>query len=219
MYPQNTHVSAGSPNRSFLAVAVLGIAVVGLLVFGVWAFMNYLDQKNNVDAIVGKAVDTAKQEQKDVDDAAFAEQEKQPTVKLAGPSDLGGATVSYPKTWSAYVDKDGTGGVYAAYLHPGAVKSISQKAINAVVITVEDREYEATLKTYDSTVAKGDLKASPVKLGDQVGTRLDGTFSKDVQGAEVLFKLRDKTLSVAVQSNDYLSDFNNIILPSLTFNP
>lgn len=219
MNPQSPQPHVRGSRGPVIASIVLGVLSLVLAVFGAWSFVNYMHHKNDVDAIVGKAVDVAKQEQKTADEAAFAEEEKLPTVKLAGPSDLGSVNLSYPKTWSAYVDKSGTGGEYVAYLNPGEVKSVSQKAINAVVVSVKDDEYEDVLKSYGNLVENGDLKASPVTLGDQVGTRMEGTFSKDVQGAEVLFKLRDKTLSIKAQSNDYLGDFNNIILPSLTFNP
>jgi len=209
----------GNTNPLLISSIFLGVLTVGLLVFGIWAFINYMDQKNNVDAKISDAVATAKKQQTDTDEAAFAEREKQPTRQLIGPVDLGKVTVSYPKTWSVYVDKDGTTGAYAAYMHPGSVQSVSQKITNAVLVSVDDKKYEDSLKSYDSQVAKGDLRASAVKVGDLQGTRLDGTFSKDIQGAVALFKLRDKTVKIAVQLNDYMGDFNNIILPSLKFNP
>ena len=209
----------GNINPLLITSVVLGVLVVGLLAFGVWSFMNYMNQKNNVDAIVSSAVNVAKQEQLEADEKSFLEREKLPTRQLVGPSDLGKATIDYPKTWSVYIDKDGTNSTYTAYLHPGAVGSVTQRAVNAVVVSVESKEYEDSLNAYTSAVEKGDLKASPVTIAEQQGTRLDGTFSKDVQGSAVLFKLRDKTLKISVQSNDYLGDFNNIILPSLKFNP
>jgi hypothetical protein len=35
----------------------------------------------------------------------------------------------------------------------------------------------------------------------------------------LVIKVRDKTLEISTESNDYLNDFNNIILASLTFVP
>jgi len=35
----------------------------------------------------------------------------------------------------------------------------------------------------------------------------------------LIIRVRDKTLKISTQSNDYLNDFNNIILSSLTFAP
>lgn len=209
----------GSVNPLLVASIVLGLLLAGSLAFGAWAFVNYMDQKNNVDAIVAKAVDSAKLDQAEADEKSFLEREKLPTRQLKGPSDLGTVTMDYPKTWSVYIDKDGSNGNYVAQLHPGVVRPVNQKQLNAVVVSVESRSYEDTLKTFDSAVERGELKASPVTAGDQQGTRLDGKFSNDIQGSAVLFKLRDKTLRVTVQSNDYLGDFNNIVLPSLKFNP
>ncbi len=215
----NSNDQRGSVNPLLLTSILLGVMVAGLLGFGAWSYVNYVDQKDNVDAKISDAVSVAKKEQNDANEKDFIEREKQPTRQLVGPSDLGKMTFSYPKTWSVYVDKDGTSGPYVAYLNPGSVNSVSQKVINAVVVSVEDKKYEDSLSFFETAITKGELKASPVKVGDQQGTRLDGTFSKEIQGTEVLFKLRDKTLKVAVQSNDFVGDFNNIILPSLTFNP
>jgi len=209
----------GNANPLVIVSILLGVLVVAVAGFGVWAFVNYMEQKNNVDGIVAKAVETAKKEQTTADEELFLEREKQPTRQLLGPSDLGSVKFDYPKTWSVYVDKDGSGGSYVAYLHPGSVLSITQRAVNALVVSVEDKEYEDSLKAYDGQVQKGELKAVPIKSGEEQGTRLDGTFSKDIRGAVVLFKLRDKTLKLAIQSNDFLGDFNNIILTSLKFNP
>lgn len=209
----------GSVSPLLIASVVLGVLLAGSLGFGAWAFVNYMHQKNDVDAIVASEVAEAKQQQSVEDEKSFLEREKSPVRELVGPSDLGKVTVDYPKTWSVYVDKDGSGGTYFAYLNPGSVKSVSQKQVNAVVISVESKGYEDVLRSFNNDVEKGDLKATPVTIADQEGTRLDGTFDDNIQGAAVLFKLRDKTLKVAVQSNDYISDFNNIILPSLKFNP
>jgi hypothetical protein len=217
MNPESHH---GNSNPLLVVSILLGVLVVGLGVFSTWAFMNYSEQKNNVDGIVSKAVEAAKKEQTDADEKSFLEREKKPTRKLTGPSDLGSVSFEYPKTWSVYIDKDGSGGTYTSFLNPGEVNSAGQKATsNALVVSVETKDYAGVLKSFDPLVTKGDLKATPVKVGDQQGTRLDGTFSKDVQGASVLFKLRDKTLKITVQSNDYISDFNNIVLTSLKFNP
>ena len=38
-------------------------------------------------------------------------------------------------------------------------------------------------------------------------------------GAMLIIPVRDKTLQIYTESSDYLSDFNNIVLPSLTFVP
>jgi hypothetical protein len=209
----------GEVNPLLLISIVLTILVLGLGSFSIWAYVNYADQKNNVDQKIAAAVATAKQQQTAADQAVFAEQEKQPTRQFVGPDDLGRVQVSYPKTWSVYVDRDGSGNSnYEAYFAVGVVPPLLSKIPYALRITVENKTYEDVLKAYQDTVKKGDLRSSAITLQGQTGTRLDGKFSKDISGSMVLFKVRDKTLEVYTQSPSFASDYDKIILPSLTFN-
>ena len=44
------------------------------------------------------------------------------------------------------------------------------------------------------------------------GTRLDGNFSKNIRGAAVIYKVRDKTATVRTDANEtFKADFNKII--------
>lgn len=205
-------------NPLLLVSVVLTILVLGLGSFSIWAYVNYNDQKDNVDQKISAAVATAKKQQSDVDAVTFAEQEKQPTRKFTGPSDLGSVELSYPKTWSVYVDKDGNNSNYEAYFAAGVVPPISGKTPYALRVTVERKAYEDVIQAYQSKVKKGELKSSSITLQGQTGTRLDGSFSDDVKGSMVLFKVRDKTLEVYTQSDTFASDYEKIILPSLSFN-
>jgi hypothetical protein len=209
----------GEVNPLLLISIVLTILVLGLGSFSIWAYVNYTDQKNNVDQKISAAVADAKRQQISDDEAKFAEREKQPTRQFVGPDDLGRVQVNYPKTWSVYVDKDGSSNTnYEAYLAAGTVPPIVSKTPYALRITVENKSYEDVLRAYQDVVKKGDLKSTAVTLQGQAGTRLDGKFSTTVSGSMVLFKVRDKTLEVYTQSPTFASDYNNIILPSLIFN-
>jgi hypothetical protein len=44
------------------------------------------------------------------------------------------------------------------------------------------------------------------------------TQEQNQNGAMVIIKVRDKTLQISTQSNEYINDFNNI-LNTLTFSP
>ncbi len=215
----NHATERGEVNPLLLLSIVLTVLVLGLGSFSIWAYINYTDQKNNVDQKISAAVADAKRQQASDDEAKFAEREKQPTRTFVGPDDLGRVQVSYPKTWSVYVDKDGSGNTnYEAYFSPGAVPPTLGKSPYALRITVENKTYETVLQAYQDIVKKGDLKSSPVTLQGQTGTRLDGKFTKDISGSMVLFKVRDKTLEVYTQSPTFAADYDTTILPSLTFN-
>lgn len=198
---------------------ILSVLVVVLGGLSIWAFINYQDQKNNVDVKIEAAVAVAQQHQAEEDEKAFAEREKLPSRQLVGPIDLGQLTFEYPKTWSVYIDKDGSGGDYEAYLHPGAVLALAKNQPVALHVSIVSEDYDTEVKKFREAVNKGDLKATPIAVQGQNGTRLDGSFSKEHQGAMVLLKLRDKTIIVATESKDYVGDFNDVVVASLKFNP
>lgn len=210
--------SAGFVPVSLVLNFILAIVLVGVAGFAIWAFVNYQDQKDNVDAKVAEAVQDAKAAQQKEDQAAFLEQEKLPTRKLTGPEELGSVTIDYPKTWSVYLANNGDKNRFEAYLHPGAVPALDSRSAYALRVSVVDTSYEASVKSFDQRVRDGDLKATPTKLNSTDGLRLDGNFSDTVEGSMVLFKVRDKTLRVFTENKSFVGDFDKIILPSLKFN-
>ena len=183
-----------------------------VLALGIWALVNYLDQKNNVDTKVETAVSTAVKEQGDELAANFAEEEKKPNRTFAGPEDYGSLSFSYPKTWSIYVNKDASSGdVYEAYLNPISVPPIKATQQYALHVTIESKDYDQVIKGYESQVKKGDLRSSAVSAGGVDGTRLDGTFTKDIRGAAVIFKIRDKTATIRTDADTFKPDFDALV--------
>jgi hypothetical protein len=191
------------------------IAASGVMI---WALINYFDQKNNVDAKVSTAVATAKKDQADADEAKFNEREKEPNRQFVGPDDYGQVTFDYPKTWSVYVDKDATtSSSYQAYLNPVAVPPVTTSQQYALRVTIETKDYDQVLTGYQSLVKKGDLVSSAVKIDGDNGTRLDGTFTKDIRGSAVIFKIRDKTVTIRTDADTFRTDFDALIA-SIVFN-
>lgn len=215
-----SRVESGMTHPLLVVTVVLAFLTVGLGGFSVWAFVNYQDYKNNADTKIADAVAAAKQMQTDADQATFAEQEKQPTRQLVGPADLGKVTVSYPKTWSVYVDKDGTGNnaVYEAYFYPSTVPPLSSDTPYALRISITGGKYETVLATFSERLKTGKLVAAPVTISGVDGMRLDGAFSDKVRGSMVLLKIRDKTLQVYTEADMFKSDFDNYIVKTLEFN-
>ena len=197
------------------------ISIILVLIFGsvmIWALVNYNDQKTNVDAKITAAVADAKKAQAEEDESKFAEREKDPNKDFVGPSDLGQIQFKYPKTWSAYKNIE-TASTLEAYLQPGVVHPVSSRQAYALRVSVLDRPYEQELKTYQGLVQKGDLRSSPVTVNGFNGNRIDGKFSKDIEGSMVVFKVRDKTLKIFTESPTFRGDFDGIILKTLKFNP
>jgi len=195
------------------------IAIIGLIVLvtvtgglAIWAYLNYNEQKTNVDGKVGIAVAEAKKEQGDVDEAKFAEREKEPNRQFVGPDDYGRLTFSYPKTWSVYVARDvSRGGTYEAYLNPVTVPPVSATQQFSLRVLVEEKDYDQVIRSYDALVKKGDLRTSSASANGNTGTRIDGSFTKDIRGSAVVYKIRDKTVTVRTDADTFKPDFEAII--------
>lgn len=203
----------GHVSGSLIAVILLSIGIVALAGLSIWLFIQYSDQKNNVDAKIQAAEAEAVKTTQEKEEAKFAEREKEPNLDFVGPDDYGRLTFKYPKTWSVYVAKDVTeGGNFEAYLNRKVVPPVGDSSQRyALRVLIENEDYDNVIAAYDGRVKKGDLKSSTVSANGVSGARLDGSFSKDIRGAVVIFKLRDKTISVFTDADTFKPDFEKII--------
>jgi hypothetical protein len=205
--PEKHHI-----NGWLIATIVLILVATGLIALSVWLYFNYNGQKTNVDGKIETAVSAAKKDQVNLDNIKQTESEKLPNRQFVGPDDYGRVTFDYPKTWSVYVDQDATdGGTFEAYLNPITVPPISSSQQYALRVIIEQKDYDKAIASYNSSVKNGDLKASSVVADGNSGTRLDGTFSEDVRGSAVLFKIRDKTLTIRTDATTFAPDFDKLV--------
>lgn len=210
----------GSINGSIFAIVALVILVLLFGSFGVWSYMNYQEQKTNVDQKVADATAAAVLASSEKLQAKFEEDEKKPLRLFVGPSDYGRLSFDYPKTWSAFQESDvsqGGGVTYAAYLNPGVVPPVSETTKFALRITIEQKIYDKALDEYANQIKKGELKSSVYVDGTRTGTRLTGNFNKDIVGTAVLIKMRDRTLTLRTDGDVFLPDFE-AILRTVEFN-
>ncbi|MFZ2836133.1 hypothetical protein D3C85_191620 [compost metagenome] len=209
----NTHIhERGAVSGLLIATISLTLLAIAAGAVAIWAYMNYIEQKTNVDTKIEAAVVTAKKEQADIEEEKFAERDKLPNRQFTGPDDYGRLTFDYSKQWSVFVAKDATsGGIYEAYLNPGVVPPVSATTQYALRVTIEDKEYDSALATYAPLVKKGDLKSSAVSANGVDGTRFDGSFTKDIRGAAVVYKIRDKTVTVRTDADTFKPDFDTLV--------
>lgn len=211
---------SGAINGSIFAIIALVILVLVFGSFSIWAYINYLDNKNNVDTKVSEAVAKAVLDQSNADEEKFAAREKEPMRQFVGPSDYGRLTFDYPKTWSAYQATDvseGGGATYEAYLNPILVPPITDTQKFALRVTIEQKTYDQSVESYDSAIRDGDLKSSVYSDGKHTGTKLVGNFSEDIYGTAILLKMRDRTLTLRTDGDVFAKDFANL-LKTVKFN-
>ncbi len=220
-----------SQGGSIATVALIGflvLALFGALGFGLWANKGKTDYKSNFDSKVSVAVSEALGKQEKELAEKYSEEAKKPNKTFKGPVTYGSIVFDYPKTWSAYVDLSSTSQPINAYFHPNEVPGTGGQTMTHYALRVElvNSVYSQVIQQLSSGIKDSSLTASafvPEKLKStsnvQPGTRFDGQIEKEVDGALVAIQTRDKTLKIYTQSKDYLNDFNNVVLPSLTFAP
>ena len=202
----------GGVSGSLIAIIALVILVIGAGSAAIWAYMNYNDQKVNVDSKISVAVAQAEKKQFDADFLKFQEEEKQPNRQFVGPDDYGRLTFNYPKTWSAYISKDvKKGGTFEAFLNPVVVPPAGSATRYALRVTIEERDYAQVVKGYEPLIKSGKLSSKVTSANGESGTLLEGTFTGDIRGAAVIYKIRDKTVTIRTEADTFRADFNALI--------
>ncbi len=223
----NKRLSRGHINGAIIAIVTLVLLVLVFGSFSIWAYLNYSEQKRNVDGKIADAAAKARLEQADKDEADFAEREKQPLRQFVGPSDYGRLTFDYPKTWSAYQATDvseGGGATYEAYLNPITVPPVTKyvdtknDAIKfALRVKIEQKTYNQSLEDYAKQIEKGELKSSVYNGKNISGTRLVGNFTENIYGTAVVVKMRDRTLTLRTDGTVFNKDYE-ALLKTVDFN-
>lgn len=203
-------------------VVPLVMAVIVSLVLGVFTYIyynKYNEQKTQVDSLITTAVDEAKTQQAAELEAKFQEDLKNPYEVYTASSEYNAVAVTYPRTWSSYVvAKSGaTKLLLDGYFHPTTVPDVRGEVNFALRMTLERTEYAGEVDDYQKLVEKGEIKATAITVNGVKGVRLTGAIDKDINGIMVILPIRDKTLKVWTEALAYAKDFNEIIIPKLTF--
>jgi hypothetical protein len=221
--------AASSGGKKTLIIIVLALLLVGSLAFGLWAYSQAQDYKKNSDQKTALTVAKAQAAQKTQLQAQFDEQSKSPNKTFHGSTTYGSVTFNYPKTWSAYIDTSSTNEPINGYFHPDVVPATQSKVAYALRVELVNTDYAQLLTQYTSAISAGSVTSKaylPPKMKGvsnvTPGVYMTGKINSQDQtqsGNMVAIKVRDKTLLIYSDSNDYKKDFNDTILGSLTFAP
>lgn len=192
--------------------------------FGIWAFTSRADYKNNSDKKAAAAAAASAQAQQSTDAAKYAEELKQPFSTFIGSAAYGNVTVNYPRTWSAYiVQVDRSATPISGYFQPKIVPSVVDPN-NSFALRVElvSSTYQSVVDSFKGRFDKGTATATPFtlpKVPSVVGLRVEGQITSTKQGAMVILPLRNMTLKVWTEDNNFKGDLDTNILPNLSFVP
>jgi hypothetical protein len=208
-----------------LSTALLAVMLIISLVFGIWAFGSRQSYKNNVDQKIAVAVGVAQKQTQQTDAQKAAQQDALPLKDFIGPATYGSLHIKYPKTWSAYVslNNDNNGNPINGYFQPNYVPDVSDTTnVFALRIQISGNPYSQEAAQFTTSSGDGTSTVSAFSLANVpnvVGIKVVGQIAGSKQGTMVLLPLRDKTIEIWTETDQYLSDFNNNILPNVTFNP
>lgn len=217
----------GAANPLLISTIVLAVLLAATAGGFIWAYIQYNDWHNNTQPKIEAAAAQAKSQQLDEDTKKFREEEKKPNRVYAGPSDMGSVKFSYPKTWSVYrATADGDTNSLLLYFYPLIVPQVKDGVTPyALRVQVSTTSYDKVLENYQGLIKDNKAIATTLVVGrtdkfkGYEGTRVDGQLTDTVNGSVAIFKVRDKTLQVFVDSQDYMKDFEDTILKTLTFEP
>lgn len=195
-----------------LAVVMLLVAIV----FGALCIMyiqKYNKAQTNVNQERRDAATIAKQEQKQVDEKEFAERQKQPFRTYQAPAVLGAIKAEFPRDWNVYaIEDEKASDQLDIYMYPGIVRAPqSSTEPYAFRIRLSKQLYTQSLNKFQADIKNGTITASSVTVSGITGTKLVGEIQRNRSGVLILLPVRDKTLSLWTESNNYVNDFNGII--------
>jgi hypothetical protein len=211
---------------SGLIIGILSLFLVVSLGFGFWAYLGREDFKKNADVKAAQAVEAAKAQLSQEKEAEFTEREKSPLKTYTSPAAQGSISFAYPKSWSALVTESSQSGdakPLDGYFYPNYLPSVTSTTIAyALRLELVTQAYDQVLSPFNSLATAGTVRVTafrPDKVSSVVGVRIEGTLPNNKQGVMVVLPLRDKTVKLWTESTDFSADFNNSVIPSLSFVP
>lgn len=223
------HNQNGSVNGVGISLIIALVLLVGTATFGIWAFMSRIDYKNHSDQKAHAAVVAQQSQDVVVEKAQLAQDQKQPYYTFQGPSQYGGISFQYPKTWSGFVNglSPSNPGLLDGYFNPGILTSVNDgTAIFALRIKVLNQAYAQTAQAFNAQVGgKKGITAKPYSLPlvpNVVGLEVSGALNVVPAGSTatmIVLPERTYTIEVWTDGTTNLGDFNNTILKNFSFSP
>ena len=198
------------------------VLTLGASGFAGWAYTQMLDYKNNSDKKAAAAVEVAVKKESDRKDSEFIDKEKQPYKSYTSSNVTGSIKITYPKTWSGYVSEDDQSTPLNAVWHPDVVPGLQSKTSYALRAQVVNTKFDDVLRAFDTQVKGSKVKISPYVVKNVpsiTGVRVVGEISPGQNATMIVLPLRDKTIKISTESQDFVTDFDNVVMANLTFTP
>lgn len=206
--------NSGSLVETIILIIVCLIAAAAIVV-AVLFFMKYNEANEDQQAKIDSAVATAVADEQAKAAKTLEEKLKEPNAEFRGPDDYGSISFRYPKTWSVYVEKDGSNNSdFVAYFQPNKVPPLSdQSARYALRFAIYNRSYDTVAKPFIAKVKNGTMTPQNFEADSKniTGMRYDGEITTKIRGTLVIFKVNDKTAVLQTDSDVLIEDYEKIL--------
>jgi hypothetical protein len=196
----------------FVLLLLLGLGTAGFGILTLTFATKASTATKTLEAQKAAAAAAAKDEQKKADDAAALHANESPFRAYTAPGPYGGFVISFPKTWSSYVDEEPQGTQVKLILNPEFIRRINgtdQK--NATQVTFIEQTKEKYLSQFAGNLKKGAQKQSDTTVSGQAAYNLTGTFPDRRTVHMVVVPVRDKVLVFSNENSQYEAEFNQIL--------
>lgn len=224
--PATADYPGGGGKGKIIAIIILAVFLIATLIFGGWAYSNMNNYKNKTNQKINQALAAKSAQLQTQAQNAF---DAVNTYRYDGSPTYGSISFRYPKTWSAYVDTTNNSEPINGYFYPSQVPGLQSKTAYALRVELVNSDYTQLLQSYTSLISEGKVTSKayvPPKLAGAAnvtpGVYLSGQINNSdptQNGDMVIIKVRDKTLQIYTESQDFKDDFNNVILAGLAFAP
>ncbi len=195
-----------------LALIITTLLSVGLLIVTIILAAQLHEANANVEGKIREAEALAVNTTTTRLEANFAKREKANYRQFTSPSDYGELSFEYSKTWSLYIAQDASrGGDYEAYFHPVEVRAISNANAYALRVRILNQPFDTVASSYDSLIKDGKVTLSVQEINGETANIYTGTISNDFYAKVALIKIRDKTVVLRTDSQDFFEDFDRIL--------
>ncbi|MCL2002272.1 hypothetical protein FWG76_02600 [Candidatus Saccharibacteria bacterium] len=217
------------------------IVLIVLLVAGLLAVTSNLTRARaevnelrvNSEALIAAREAEIRRDERAAADFEWTEREKYCNPggrgqSFVGPDDYGRFGFFHPCNWAVFVSQHArSGGDFEAWFHPRVIVS-GHDEIYALRFWIHSQSYDSVIQSRLGMVSSGQIVQSTFTnvinpgMANEYridGTRFDGEFQRGVSGgAEVIFRIRDKTAVVRTDSGLFKDDFERLIR-SIVFTP
>ena len=215
--PGNAPISPradGQQKDLIRTIVIIGLSLIAatFIALFIWMYIQWNEANTAVEAKIKTKVEEAVAANTAELENDFANREKQPYKTFGGPSDYGGLSFEYPKTWSVYEQADATsGGDYEAYFNPDVVAPISDDTIDALRLKIVNESTDEVLEDYNEEVEDGNITAETRQINGDPVTIFTGKITDEFQGKVAVLKIRDKTVIIQTDATIFFDEFAHVL--------